>query len=76
MKENELSKMIIGRAIEVHKQLGPGLSESAYQKCMYYELRQIGLKVHKEKPFTNALALSTISIIPCCRFINLFASQF
>ena len=31
MKENELSKMIIGCAIEVHKQLGPGLLESAYQ---------------------------------------------
>jgi len=28
----------------------PGLSESAYQECMYYELRQIGLKVQKEKP--------------------------
>lgn len=50
MNENELSKMIIGCAIEVHKQLGPGLLESAYQECMYYELRQIGLKVLKEKP--------------------------
>jgi GxxExxY protein len=50
MNENELSKMIIGCAIEVHKQLGPGLLESAYQECMYYELRQIGLKVQKEKP--------------------------
>lgn len=50
MKENELSKMIIGCAIEVHKQLGPGLLESAYQECLYYELRQIGLKVQKEKP--------------------------
>ena len=50
MKENELSKMIIGCAIEVHKQLGPGLLESAYQECMYYELRQAGLVVQKEKP--------------------------
>jgi GxxExxY protein len=50
MNENELSKMIIGCAIEVHKQLGPGLLESAYQECMYYELRQIGLNVQKEKP--------------------------
>jgi len=50
MKENELSKMIIGCAIEVHKQLGPGLLESAYQECMFYELKQIGLKVQKEKP--------------------------
>ncbi len=50
MNENELSKVIIGCAIEVHKQLGPGLLESAYQECMYYELKQIGLEVQKEKP--------------------------
>ncbi len=50
MNENEISKIIIGCAIEVHKQLGPGLLESAYQKCLYYELTQAGLKVQKEKP--------------------------
>ncbi|MCD4735660.1 MAG: GxxExxY protein [Bacteroidales bacterium] len=50
MIENELSKKIIGCAIEVHKQLGPGLLESAYQECLYYELKQVGLKVQKEKP--------------------------
>lgn len=50
MIENELSKKIIGCAIEVHKQLGPGLLESAYQECLYYELQQAGLKVQKEKP--------------------------
>ena len=50
MIENELSNKIIGCAIEVHKQLGPGLLESAYQECLYYELKQLGLKVQKEKP--------------------------
>jgi GxxExxY protein len=50
MSENELSKMIIGCAIEVHKHLGPGLLESAYQECLYYEIKQAGLKVQKEKP--------------------------
>ncbi len=50
MIENELSKKIIGLAIEVHKHLGPGLLESAYQECLYYELKQAGLKVQKEKP--------------------------
>jgi len=50
MIENELSKKIIGCAIEVHKQLGPGLLESAYQECLYYELKQTGFKVKKEKP--------------------------
>jgi len=50
MNENELSKIIIGYAIEVHKQLGPGLLESAYQECLYYELINAGLEVQKEKP--------------------------
>ena len=48
--ENELSNIIIGCAIEVHKQLGPGLLESAYQECLFYELRNQGLNVIKEKP--------------------------
>ncbi len=50
MIENELSKKIIGCAIEVHKQLGTGLLESAYQECLYYELKLAGLQVQKEKP--------------------------
>ncbi len=50
MNENEISRIVIGCAIEVHKQLGPGLLESAYQECLYYELTQAGLKVQKEKP--------------------------
>lgn len=48
--ENELSNIIIGCAIEVHKQLGPGLLESAYQECLYFELKNQGLDVAKEKP--------------------------
>ena len=48
-EENELSKIIIGCAIEVHKQLVPGLLESAYQECLYYELINAGLEVVKEK---------------------------
>lgn len=50
MTENEIAKRIIGCAIEVHKALGPGLLESAYQECLHYKLTQIGLKVEKEKP--------------------------
>lgn len=49
MTENEISNIIIGKAIEVHKELGPGLLESAYQECLYYELTNLGLKVKKEK---------------------------
>ena len=50
MTENEISKIIIGKAIEVHKALGPGLLESAYQACLYYELLESELEVVKEKP--------------------------
>lgn len=50
MIENELSKIVIGCAIEVHRQLGPGLLESAYQECLYYELCNKGLRIEKEKP--------------------------
>ena len=50
MIPNILTKKIIGCAIEVHKILGPGLLESAYQECLYYELQNAGLMVVKEKP--------------------------
>jgi len=50
MIENEISKTIIGCAIEVHRKLGPGLLESAYQECLLYELKLSGLKVRKEIP--------------------------
>lgn len=46
--ENELSNIIIGCAIEVHKALGPGLLESAYRECLFYELINAGLNVKKE----------------------------
>ena len=46
--ENELSNLIIGTAIEVHKELGPGLLESAYQECLFYDLREKGIFVQKE----------------------------
>lgn len=40
---------IIAKAIEIHKELGPGLLESAYQKCLLFELTQAGIKTEKEK---------------------------
>lgn len=45
---NALSYKVIGLAIEVHRTLGPGLLESAYQACLVYELQKVGLKVEKE----------------------------
>lgn len=50
MNENDISNIIIGCAIEVHRQLGPGLLESAYQQCLYYELIRAGLEVQMETP--------------------------
>jgi GxxExxY protein len=49
MKEDQITEKIIQCAIKVHSRLGPGLLESAYQECLFYELRKAGLKVEKEK---------------------------
>ena len=49
MHENELSEIVIGCAIKVHKKLGPGLLESAYEECLCYEIKKTGLKVEKQK---------------------------
>ena len=49
MQHHEITQLIIGKAIEVHKFLGKGLLESAYRECLYYELKNAGLVVEKEK---------------------------
>jgi len=49
MTEDKISNIIIGKTIEVHRTLGSGLLEFAYQECLYYELINEGLKVEKEK---------------------------
>jgi len=49
-KLNELTQKIIGCAIEVHKHLGPGLLESAYEECLSYELTQNGLFNQRQVP--------------------------
>ncbi len=48
MELNELSSKIIKAAINVHKELGPGLLESVYQKCLVIELKLLGLEVESE----------------------------
>ena len=50
MELNELSSKIIKAAINVHKELGPGLLESVYQKCLMIELKLMGLEVESEIP--------------------------
>jgi GxxExxY protein len=49
MTENELSKVVFDCALKVHQSLGPGLLESAYEECLFYELKKIGLDVQKQK---------------------------
>jgi GxxExxY protein len=46
---NKLTETIIGAAIEVHKSLGPGLLESAYESCLAFELIERGLTIEQQK---------------------------
>jgi len=48
MRENTIGSLIVNAAYEVHKSLGPGLLESAYHRCLEYELKEIGLEVSSE----------------------------
>lgn len=52
MTENQIAHKIVGCALEVHKALGPGLLESAYQECLFYKLKKEGLTVEKQKPMS------------------------
>lgn len=52
MDENQISGKIIAAAIEVHRNLGPGLLESVYQQCMKFELENSGLECGIELPVT------------------------
>jgi GxxExxY protein len=50
MELNEVTQKIIGCAIEVHRHLGPGLLESAYEECLAYELMKKGLNIKRQQP--------------------------
>jgi GxxExxY protein len=50
MEHEDLTRKIITAAIEVHKVLGPGMLESSYEECMFYELHQQNLTVERQKP--------------------------
>lgn len=49
MDQEQIFKVILDCAFKVHTALGPGLLESAYEECLYYELRKAGLSVEKQK---------------------------
>lgn len=50
MNENDLATKVIGIAIEIHRELGPGLLERAYEECLYYKIVQSALYAEKQKP--------------------------
>ncbi|PWN67028.1 GxxExxY protein [Chryseobacterium phosphatilyticum] len=50
ISENDISKIVYEAGYLVHKTLGPGLLESAYEECMFYELSKQGLFIEKQKP--------------------------
>lgn len=50
MELNQITRRIIAAAIRVHRELGPGLLESAYETCLEYELRQDDLEVARQYP--------------------------
>ena len=50
MELNEITQKIIGCAIEVHRHLGPGLLESAYEECLAFELIKTGLNIKRQQP--------------------------
>lgn len=47
---NELTRVVIGAAIKIHRRLGPGVLESSYEACLAYELTALGLRVERQKP--------------------------
>ncbi|MGA2260694.1 MAG: GxxExxY protein [Acidobacteriota bacterium] len=65
MDLNEITREIIGAAIEVHRAMGPGLLESAYEACLACELRTRGLKVEQQRPV--ALVYHEIKLECGCR---------
>jgi GxxExxY protein len=49
MNENEISKLVVNVAFQVHKKLGPGLLESVYEEILYFELTKLKLRVDRQK---------------------------
>jgi GxxExxY protein len=49
MNEQELSNLVLGAGLKVHQRLGPGLLESTYQECLFYEIHKLGLNIEKQK---------------------------
>ena len=59
---NALSKEVIGLAIKVHSHLGPGLLESSYKACLFYEISKAGIVVEKEKALPLIYETITLNV--------------
>ena len=63
MTENELAHIVFKTGMHVHKSLGPGLLESVYEECMYYDLQKLNLKVSRQQKIPikyNGVTLQSI----------------
>jgi GxxExxY protein len=65
-----LTERIIGAAIEVHRQLGPGLLESVYETCLAFELEKLGLIVERQKPFSETFSNPLILLLQSPRLTS------
>src|SRR6476646_8146214 len=61
---NDLSRKVIGLCIEIHRELGPGLLESAYEECLAYELSTAGLSFERQR----ALPVRYKNVQPDCGY--------
>lgn len=50
ISENDISRLVYEAGFQVHRALGPGLLESAYEECLFYELNKHGILVERQKP--------------------------
>lgn len=48
MTENELAKIVVNLCLKIHKALGPGLLESVYEEILAYELKKLGISIHRQ----------------------------
>ena len=55
MAKIDISREVIGAALTIHRKLGPGLLESAYEACLAYELEKAGYRVNGKKRFRSSM---------------------
>ena len=77
MKENEISKVIVDSAIEVHRELGgPGLLEGVYEEALVEELTKRGLKVERQLQVPIVYKGKKLGVMVCKNFATLFLCVF